>query len=142
MRAAKQKGDKMAWFDDKYIRNLLDARERWGTLLSLTAVSGLLLFLADHPHHSWVNLGPVAIGAFGSLFVLVVNCYYKQAEDFANARSKSDEEEVKRIKADGWHTYASHIGFLGLLNILAPIALGAIATLTLYWGILPAPAAN
>ena len=130
----------MAWVDDRYIRRLLDARERWGTLMSLTAVAALLLFLSDHPHRNWVNLGPLVLGACGSFYVLVVNCYYKQAEAFANARGKSDEEQVARIRAKKWHAYVPSVGILGWLHILAPIVLGAFATLALSYGVLPAPA--
>jgi len=124
----------MAWHEDKYIRQFLDAREKWGTFLSLAAVAGLLLFLADHPHRPWVNLGPLVIGAFGSLFVLVVNCYNEQAEAIAQAQSKDDKDAVKQSKAAKWHKYAGDIGFLGWLHILAGIALGTLATLALFFG--------
>ena len=131
----------MAWIDDKYIRNLLDGRERWGTLLSVTAVAAFPLFLAEHPHRSWVNLGPLAVGLFGTFFVLVVDCYYEQAEAFANAREKSGENALAQVKSNKWYSYISSIGILGWLHILAPIILGALATLVLYFGFEPSPPA-
>jgi len=126
----------MVWIkEDAYIRNLLDTRERWGVLLSLTAVAGLLIFLSDHPHHSWVNLGPFVIGVFGSLFILVVNCYNKQAEAISNALSKNNKDEANRHKDNGWYIYIPSIRILGWLHILAPTVIGALATLILYCGI-------
>ena len=121
----------MAWNDDRYVRNLLDARERWGILLSLTAVVGLFLFLWDHSHCSWVKLGPVVIGAIGSFFVFVVDCCYEQAEAIADAKTKEDKKRSKKLK---WHAFAGDIRFLGWLHILVPIVLGSLATLTLYYG--------
>jgi len=50
-----------AYDDDKYIRDLLVGRERWGVFLSLTAVAALLLFLSEHPHQNWVKCGPLFI---------------------------------------------------------------------------------
>lgn len=129
----------MAWNDNKYIRDLLDKRERWGAILSLTAVAGLLFFLWDHPHRSLVKLGPFAIGAFGSLFILVVDCYYKQAEAIADAKTKEDKDKIKKLK---WYKYVLSIKILGWLHILAPIVIGVLATLVLYCGIPSAPAAN
>ncbi len=128
----------MAWIkEDEYIRDLLDKRERWGVVLSLTAVAGLFIFLSDHPntYSSLVNLAPFLIGAFGSLFILVVDCYYEQAKAISNALSKNNEDEASRHKDNRWYIYIRSIGFLGWLHILAPIVIGALATLTLYCGI-------
>lgn len=124
----------MAWDDDPYTRKLLDARERWGTLMSLTAVAALLMFLSDHSHSNWIKLGPLVLGVYGSLYVLVVNCYYKQGAAVATAENKEEE------KAKKWYVYAPRIRILGWLHILAPVVLGAFATLTLYCGLLPTPA--
>lgn len=135
------KGESPAWPDDKYIRRLLDARERWAFFLSLAGIAGLGVFLADHPpRQSSVYLGPLLIGLFGSFFVLVVNCYYKQAKAIANARGKGNEAELAEHDKRKWHTYARGdlgIGFLGWLHIVIPIVFGALATLTLIFGVVP-----
>ena len=119
----------MPWVDDAYIRNLLDTRERWGVLLSLTAVAGTLVFLSDHPHQPWLNAGPLVIGVFGSLFVLVVNCYYKQAEAFASAET---DEARGAVRTKKWFTFAGSIRFLGWLHILAPTLVGTLAMVALF----------
>ena len=130
----------MAWMDDNYIRTLLDAREKWVTVLSVTAVAGSLVFLANHPHHSWLNLAPLAIGAFGSFYILVVNCYNEQAQALADAKEiKADESMIKGIRDAAWITFASRIGCLGWINIIAPISIGTVSTAALYFGLLPSP---
>ena len=126
----------MAWAKDEYVRNLLDRRERWATVLSMTAVAASVLFLADHPHRSWLNLAPLAFGALGSLYVLVVNCYYKQAEAIANAKGEAEKEQ---IKARRWVSFAQEIRFLGRLNIVVPVVIGGFATLAMYFGLQPTP---
>ena len=130
----------MAWTDDSYIRTLLDAREKWVTVLSVTAVAGSLVFLSDHPHRSWLNLAPLAIGAFGSFYILVVNCYNEQAQALADANeAKADNSVIKGIRDAAWITFASRIGCLGWINIIAPIAIGAVSTAALCFGLLPSP---
>jgi hypothetical protein len=86
----------MSWQQDKYIRGMLDSREKWVTVISVTAASAMLLFLADRPHAIWLNIGPMFVGAIGSLFVLVINCYYKQAELIASATGNKARQ--KRIR--------------------------------------------
>ena len=128
----------MTWADAAYVRKLLDEREKWGTVLSVSAVAGLLLFLSDHSHCSWLNLSPVVVGVYGSLYVFVVNCYYKQAEAIVNEQSTSDgESKAETTMAPLWITFARKIGFLGWMNILVPGVVGAIATLALYFGLPP-----
>lgn len=118
---------------------MLDAREKWGTLLSLTAIAGLLHLLSDQARFTWAYVGPVVIGAIGSFFVLVVNCYNKQAKDIANAQTKIEKEKKSDLK---WYKYILRIRFLGWFHILAPIVIGAFAMLMLLLGIHSAPAAN
>ncbi len=128
----------MAWNDDNYIRTLLDAREKWVTALSITAVAGIFVFLADHPHHSWLNLAPFAIGVFGFFYILVVNSYNEQAQAIAETIEKSTEAaEIEKIKDDSWIKYIPKIGCLGWINIVAPLISGAFATIALYYGLLP-----
>jgi len=124
----------MAWSDDKYTRRLLDGREKWGTVLSLTAIAATLLFLADHPHRCWLNLGPIALGALGSLYVLVVNCYYEQAAAMAEAKNEADKTAIRSYL---WVTFARQIGFLGWLNIVIPLLIGVSVTIALCLGIDP-----
>ena len=124
----------MAWLDDHYIRNLLDGREKWGTLLSLTAIGSLFMFLSEHPYTGWVNLAPILIGLYGTLFVLVADCYYEQAEAFAAAMETKAEEKASQVKNKPWSTFIWTIGFFGWLHIMAPLILGILATLVLYYG--------
>ncbi|MGE0375634.1 MAG: hypothetical protein AB7Q45_09490 [Planctomycetaceae bacterium] len=122
----------MVWENDDYVRRLLDGRERWGTVLSVTTIAGLLVFLWDRPHRSWLNLVPFIVGLCGTVYVLAVNSYYEQAEGIANARnSPAGEAEVRRIKAICWIAFARQIGFLGWFNVIVPVAVGAFATLAL-----------
>lgn len=130
------------WHEGPYIRVLLDGREKWGTFLSLTAVAGTLVFLADHPHSlaRWLDLGPVVIGAAGSLFVFVVNCYYKQAKAIAIAReTPGNEHQVKENEDARWLTFASRIGILGWMHVAVPAFLGGIASLALIYGLQEGP---
>jgi len=126
----------MAWPDDRYTRGLLDAREKWSTVLSMTAMAGLVYFLSDHPHCYWLKLSPLAVGAFGTFYVFVVNCYYEQAEAIANARSEPpDQAKLDPIIAAGWIAGVCRIGFLGWMNTLAPLLVGVFATLALCFGL-------
>ena len=111
---------------------MLDAREKWGVLLSLTAIAGLLHLLSDQSHFTRVNVAPAVIGVFGTFFVLVVNCYNKQAEAIANAQTEIDKEKNRSLK---WYKYALRIKTLGWLHILAPIVIGTFAMLMLFFGI-------
>jgi hypothetical protein len=121
----------MPYSDDHYIRELLDRREKWGVLLSLTAIAGLLLFLSDHPHRNCVNFAPLLIGLCGSFFVFIVNCYNHQAKAIADGVAKPRETR--------WHEYVKDIGILGWLHILVPVFVGALAAATLLYGVLPGP---
>ena len=122
----------MAWRDDRYVRELLDTRERWGVLLSLTAIAAMLVFLAENPHRAWVKAAPLALGVLGSLYVLLVNCYYEQAEEIANAATDDAREDAKRARA---LAFAGRVGILGRLHIVAPVLVGALASLTLWFGL-------
>jgi hypothetical protein len=128
----------MAWENDEYVRRLLDGREKWGTVLSTTAVAALLVFLWDHPHGRWLDFGPVIVGFFGSFYVLVVNSYYEQAEAIANARENTGgDSTIERIRARCWCEFVCQIGFLGWFNLMVPFAVGIFATLALLFGIVP-----
>ncbi len=128
---------KNTWRNDQYIRDLLDRREKWVTVLSLSAAAAAFVFLADHPHETWLKFAPLVIGAFGSLYVFVVNCYYGQAEEISKKKTEAEKETVK----ERWCTsFAGSIGFLGCLNTLAPVLIGVLATVALFHGFLPATA--
>ena len=125
----------MPWDDDSYIRNVLDGREKWGTVLSVTAAAALLVFLADHPHAAWVDFGPLLVGAMGSFYVLVVNSYHKQAEAIAEARSKGRANEADTLKKKCSLTFVLRIRLLGRINIFAPVLVGLLATCVLRFGL-------
>lgn len=125
----------MVWRDDQYIRTVLDGREKWGTVLSLSAVAGLFLFLAEHCHHGWLDYSTVVVGFLGSFYVIVVNCYYEQAEAVSKALEHDGESDAQRIK-DRWAlSFCRDIGILGWMNNVAPFALGVFATVALSAGL-------
>jgi hypothetical protein len=127
----------MPWSDDTYVRRLLDGREKWGTVLSLTAIAGLLVFLAEHEHKDWVKLAPTMVGFVGTWYLLVVNCYYKQAEAIAEASETRDSDLEDEPKKAQWLQFFSKIGFLGWFQLLIPLFVGMLATLVLYFGTIP-----
>ena len=124
----------MSWQDDKYQRKLLDGREKWGTVLSITAVVGLLLFLADHPHSYFLNFSPIFVGLLGSLYVVAVNSYYKQAEAISKAKEIGNKEKADSIRAKSWYKFTHRIRFLGWFNSIVPLVLGILVFVALTWG--------
>ena len=102
-----------AWKAAPYIRKLLDTRERWVTVISLTAIA-LSFNLAVEKK---VDIGrlPIWIGLAASIYIAVVNCYYKGAE----------AEGAKT----GWRSLLLiyKIGPLGLLQVAIPVVCGVIA---------------
>ena len=124
----------MKWDNDEYVRTLLDGREKWGTFLSLTAIAALFSFLSQTAYANWVNFIPLAIGAFGALFVLVAACYLEQAEASSRAMERGGELAAKQIKDAVWSTFIRKVGIFGWLHITAPPLFGFLATVALCCG--------
>lgn len=122
------------WSNDNYIRDLLDRREKWATVLSLSATAAAFVFLSNHSPKDWLKFIPSAIGVFGSLYVFTVNCYYEQAEEIAKQPTKAKKTNIKKRCL---MSFGSSIGFLGLLNVAAPAIAGIIGTFALFKGFEP-----
>jgi len=121
----------VSWPNDAYVRPFLDSREKWGTVMSVTAAAGLMVFLADQPHKDWLKYGPLVIGVFGSIYVFLVNCYYKQAE--AMAGSSSDKEK-QSTRAKSCLSFAHKLRILAWMNSLVPLLVGSAASVALKFG--------
>ena len=119
----------MSWADDRYIRNLLDSRERWGIGLSIAGVAACVSFLARVPNRSlFIDLVPLVLGLLGLVYVLLVNIYLKQARALSEARGRVQKWKMRNTPR---LEFSSSIGVLGWIHIFLPLVVGLLGSLVL-----------